>query len=381
MFSLVGFSPQDTARTEGLPERHKSLKDTSKWTERVVAHFLALKDIARQAGVALATVDRVVNQRGGVRFATEQRVRQAMDELSRQNLEATGAGRRFIIDLVMDAPSRFTSAVQAALEAELPSLLPAAFRVRAHLAETTTSFDLAAILRKICLRGSHGILLKAPDHPEIRAAVTSLAAARIPVVTMVTDLPDTPRLAYVGADNHAAGATAAWLVSEALGVPGRGTSLAVLISLSSHSFLGEEQREIGFRETLTELAPDLLMVDASEGRGIDRETGSRVQAALVAHPAIVAVYSIGGGNRAIARAFRDLRRPCRIFVGHDLDADNVELLRDGSVDAVLHHDIHHDMRQACRSFLGAHRVLPLGAPPLLSTAVLVTRFNMPLSNR
>ncbi len=343
-----------------------------------MAHPFALKDIARQAGVGLATVDRVIHRRGGVRLATERRIRQAMDELSRQNLEATAAGRRFSIDLVMDAPARFSAAVLASLEAELPALLPAAFRVRAHLSETATAAELAAILRRIGGRGSQGVLLKAPDLPEIRAAVLSLAASRIPVVTTVTDLPAAGgRLAYVGADNRASGATAAWLVSTALGSRRRGERVSVLVSLSSHRFEGEEQREAGFRDTLRTLAPHLSVVDASEGRGIDRETGPRVRAALAADPSIAAVYSIGGGNRAIALAFRALRRPCRFFVGHDLDGDNRSLLEDGTIDAVLHHDIGHDMRQACRCFLAAHGARAAGAPTSLSAAVVVTRFNMP----
>lgn len=336
-----------------------------------------LKDIARQAGVGLATVDRVIHRRDGVRFATEQRVRQAIDELSRQTLEATAAGRRLVVDLVMDAPSRFTAAVRDALEAELPALLPAALRVRAHLSETAEPAELAATLSRIARRGSHGVLLKAPDHKLVRAAVAGLAAARIPVVTLVTDLPGTSRLFYVGLDNRAAGATAAWLLATALDARGSGGTGAVLLTLSSHRFLGEEQREAGFRETLSGLAPRLAVVDASEGRGIDRETGARVRNALLAEPAIVAVYSAGGGNRAIAAAFAALERPCRCFVAHDLDAENRDLLRNGTVDAVLHHDLRHDMRQACRAILSAHRILPRGTPPVRSAISIVSRYNMP----
>ena len=207
-----------------------------------------------------------------------------------------------------------------------------------------------------------------------------LRAARIPVVTLVTDLPGSRRLVYVGLDNHAAGATAAWLVAMALGrdavpVAGRPT---VLVTLSSHRFRGEEQREAGFRSTLARLAPGLAVAEASEGRGIDRETASRVRAALDAEPGIVAVYSIGGGNRAVAQAFRDARRACRIFVAHDLDADNRALLAEGAIDAVLHHDLRLDMRGACRALLSAQRIGPRAGPPALSPVAVVSRFNVPV---
>ena len=50
--------------------------------------------------------------------------------------------------------------------------------------------------------------------------------------------------------------------------------------------------------------------------------------------------------RTPACAFARLERECRVFVAHDLDADNVQLLRDSSVSVVLHHDLGQDMRRA-----------------------------------
>ena len=71
------------------------------------------------------------------------------------------------------------------------------------------------------------------------------------MVTFVTDVPFSRRLAYVGVDNRAAGATAAYLITR--WEPGQAGG--VLVTLSSSSFRGEEEREIGFRATMRELAP------------------------------------------------------------------------------------------------------------------------------
>ena len=53
--------------------------------------------------------------------------------------------------------------------------------------------------------------------------------------------------------------------------------------------------------------------------------------ALERHPSVEAVYSVGGGNTATVAAFERLGRPCRVFVAHDLDADNRRLLREGRI--------------------------------------------------
>ncbi len=74
-----------------------------------------------------------------------------------------------------------------------------------------------ATLGRIARTGSHGVILKAPDMPEVGDAVARLTAAGIPVVTLVTDLPSSARVAYVGIDNRAAGATAAYLIGPERG--------------------------------------------------------------------------------------------------------------------------------------------------------------------
>ncbi|GAA0922334.1 hypothetical protein GCM10009549_41940 [Streptomyces thermoalcalitolerans] len=101
-----------------------------------MGHPFPIREIARQAGLSEATVDRVLNGRGGVRESTAQEVYRAIADLERQRTQVRLTGRTFMIDIVMQAPERFSSAVRAALEAELPSLHPAVVRSRFHFRET-----------------------------------------------------------------------------------------------------------------------------------------------------------------------------------------------------------------------------------------------------
>jgi LacI family transcriptional regulator len=332
-----------------------------------------IKDIALQAGVSIATVDRLLNGRGGVRQHTTRRIEQAILELERQRQQIGLAGRKFILDIVIEAPARFSGAVRQALEAEAPALHPAVFRSRYHLAEVRQALETVALLDAIGHRGSNGVLLKAPDEPEVTKAVGRLVQRGIPVVTLVTDLPTSSRLAYVGIDNRAAGETAAYLVGEWLGpVPA-----SVLVTLSSNRFRGEEEREIGFRRALRERYPHLTIVEVSEGNGLDCGTGELVRQSLSRAPDIAGVYSIGGGNGAVLRAFDDAGRSCRVFVGHDLDADNIALLRAHRINAILHHDLRQDMRAACLHIMRAHGAIPASTALMTSNIQVVTAFNLP----
>ena len=182
-----------------------------------MTHPFPVKVVALQAGVSVATVDRVIKRRGGVHANTVRRVMQALDELGRQSAQVGLSGKKFMIDVLMVAPQRFTDAVRLALEAELPSLHPAVLRSRFHLHVTLEADGIVELLERIRKNGSHGVLLKAPDLPVVVAAVGRLLAAGIPVVTLVTDLPGSARSSYVGMDNRAAGETAAYLIGQWMG--------------------------------------------------------------------------------------------------------------------------------------------------------------------
>ncbi|MDT0566934.1 LacI family DNA-binding transcriptional regulator [Streptomyces sp. DSM 3412] len=338
-----------------------------------MAHPYTIREIARQAGLSQATVDRVLNGRGGVRESTAREVHQAVRDLDRQRTQVRIGGRTFMVDIVMQTPDRFSTAVREALEAELPSLHPAVVRSRFHFRETGSASEMVRVLDRIGRRGSQGVILKAPDVPEVTAAVERLVAAGVPVVTYVTDLPNSPRCAYVGIDNRAAGATAAYLLRQWLGDrPG-----AVLVTISRSFYRNEEEREMGFRGVMRAVAPQRALVEVTDSDGLDATQRDLVLGALEREPGIAAVYSIGGGNTATLDAFAALGRAPHVFVAHDLDHDNTRLLREHRLSAVLHHDLRQDVRRACQVIMRAHQALPDEGPFLPSAIQVVTPYNMP----
>ena len=338
-----------------------------------MAHPFLVKDIAFQAGLSTATVDRVLNERPGVRRQTIARVRAAIEELEKQQAGLDIQGRKFAIDIVMEAPERFTDAVRRAFESEAMTLAPTIFRCRFHFAETMRPQDIVQLLDRIRLRGTDGLVLKAPDVPEIVGAVARFETGGIPVVTLVTDLPNSQRTAYAGADNRAAGETAAYLIGERFA----GAAATVLVTLSSGRFRGEEEREIGFRRVLRQHYPTIRIVEISEGHGRDSETGALADAALAANRDINAAYSIGGGNRSVLAAFDRLNRDCALYIAHDLDEDNLALLRERRIHFVLHHDLRTDARTAFRTMMLRPGAQAPAIGPQLSAVVVITPYNVP----
>jgi LacI family transcriptional regulator len=338
-----------------------------------MTHRFPIKEIARQAGLGTATVDRVLNERAHVSPQTKLRVTTAIEELKAQEAQLAARGRRLFFDFVVEAPSRFSHEVKAAAEAILPQIGTAVCRPRFLLQEIMEENEVVGALKRIMKRGSQGVCLKARDTARIREAVKTLTAAKIPVVTLVTDIGDTDRLAYVGLDNPGAGRTAAYLISRTLGdVPGK-----VLATRSHERFLGEEERESAFIEALAAKCPGLQVLALQGGSGVDFETSKLLKNSLDDIHDLHAVYSMGGGNRSILRTLEDNSLRPKVYVAHDLDSENRELILDKRLDFVLHHDLQRDIRNAFYSFLAYHRLLndPLETP--ISTVQVLTPENLP----
>ena len=326
-----------------------------------VKHPYRIREIAAQAGLSAATVDRVLHNRPGVRESTAREVHQAIADLDRQRAQVRLAGRTFMIDVVVQAPARFSAAIRAALEAELPGLRPAVVRARFHLLEPGGPRDAVAALGRVAGSASHGLILKAPDVPEIVAAARRVPA---PLVTLVTDLPTTRRIAYAGLDNRAAGATAAYLIQQWLG----DRAGDVLVVRGRGEFRGEAERAAGFRAEVGERRRLLEVVDAPDDPGTIGPVPRTVRA-------VYSMYAGAGGNRAVLAAFQG--RGYDVFVAHDLDHENVALLRERKISAVLHHDLRVDLRRACHAILQANGVLPGPVRTNPSAIQVITPHNAP----
>jgi LacI family transcriptional regulator len=333
-----------------------------------VPHRYKVREIAQQSGLSEATVDRVLHNRPGVRENTVAEVNQAIADLDKQRAQLRLNGRRYLIDVVMQTPQRFSDEFRSAVEAELPAFAPAMVQARFHLWQSGSTSQMVEALTR--LRGSHGVVLKAQDEPEVAEAIDHLVATGVPVVTYTTDVSASSRCGYVGIDNHGAGVTAAYLVQQWLGTSPSG----VLITLSRTVFRGEGEREVGFRSALrTSGRP---VVEVSDSDGIDATNERLVLDALEANPTVEAVYSVGGGNVATVAAFEKIGRACRVFIAHDLDADNRRLLRDGRISAVLHNDLRADARLALRLILQERGALPV-EPARPVPIQVITPYNLP----
>lgn len=339
-----------------------------------MTHRFPIKEIARQAGLGTATVDRVLNNRAHVAAQTRHRVAAAINELEAQERQLAARGRRMFVDVVVEAPRRFSRQVRLACEGVLAQIPEAIYRPRFLLQDVMTEEEVAAAIDRIRKRGSQGVILKARNIPVVQQAIENLAASGIPVVTLVTDVATPARCAYAGIDNTQAGRTAAFLLAQFR----EATPSVVLTTRSQEDFLGETERFEAFSEAYRAMRPADQLLAFAGGGGVAYDTRAALEAALKDAPPIAGVYSMGGGNAAILDVLGAAGQRPTHFLAHDMDLENSALLKDGHISVILHHDLTQDMRHAFAALSAWHGLRAASAAPVrLSDVQIITRHNIP----
>lgn len=294
-----------------------------------------IADIARDAGVSTATVDRVLNRRPGVRPVTLQRVLKVAGDLGylpEADLYAALAPRPLkLVFLLPAGTNRFLRMLGETVGFSQEHWAP--FNVRCQV-DYIESFNPEALAASLLRHGrrADGIAFMALEHPTVREAVATLAANGIPTVTLISDLSNSLRAGYVGLDNRAAGRTAGYLIARFIGArPAKVAMIAGSLSYRAH-----EEREVGFLHLFEEMFPAIEVVGLRVGQDDERRNYDHTRVLLEQYPDLMGIYNIGGASDGIARALKESGRAHKVvFIGHGLTPDTRGFLIDGSMDAVI----------------------------------------------
>jgi LacI family transcriptional regulator len=347
---------------------------------------LTLKDIAREAGVSLATVDRVLHNRPGVRPDTVRRVKEAIARNSFQPHVAAaelarGRARRFAF-VMPSGQNPFMQQIEAYL-GEMAAWLSAR-RLKVEMVATDV-FEPAALAASLeALSGDYdGVAVVALDHPSVRAAINDLVDAGTKVVTLVSDVPSSRRHHYVGIDNIAAGRTAGALIGRLVGQ----RSGKVAIVAGSQGLRDHAERIFGFNQVMATEFPDLSVLPVLEGRDEDERSEQMLARLFGGHADIVGLYNVGAGTQGVAKALNDKAlndkalsetgRDKVVFVGHDVTALTRRLLLQGLMDAAISQNPGHEARAAVRVLLALARGEPILSEQEKIRIDIVMRDNLP----
>ena len=307
------------------------------------------KDLARAAGVSLATVDRVLNGRGGVRPATVERVTAAIRALNYvRDISAANLARSTeykLVFLLPDHDDEFISMIHDAIAEANVSMAHERTTVSIVRMPANDPHRIAQEIDSFSADDVDGVAIMAPETAQVRDAILRLDSRGIAVVAFVSNQPNAKNAYFVGINNEAAGRTAGRLLARFIGER-HGTVLAVTETMQSRDSL---ERRLGFDTIMAEYASQLRVRPSMETYADAARTATIVTAALRNNPEIAGIYLM---NHDISETMQVLEAQgipenC-VIIGHELTQHTKARLVNGVIDAVITQDVGHLVRSSIR---------------------------------
>jgi LacI family transcriptional regulator len=297
-------------------------------------------DLARQAGVSVSTVDRVLNGRSTVRRDKAEKVLAAAKEIG---FYATGLIRSRIgperpavkLGFLLQQQHRlFFQQIGDALAEETracPTIdgTPRVLFVD-DIEPATVSNELLKLGRTV-----DAVALIAGAHPHLSKAIDTLHDEGIPVFGVITELSATRPVGFVGLDNWKVGRQAAWAIAHMAPRPGK-----VGIIFGSHRYRCQELNEMGFRSFFREQAPDFTVLEPGISFEDERVAAEVFRMMMARDPDMVGLYIAGGGVSGVIKEIGERApAPSPIIVCHELTVKTREALLDGTARLVISHPL------------------------------------------
>lgn len=308
-----------------------------------------ITDVARDAGVSVATVDRVLNGREKVREETARRVYEAAQRvgyhaapLIAQRLQTDVPEMRFGFVLHKEKQAFYQNFAQ-----EIRNAMQAATNIRGRFtiefAVSQSPSDFVSLMRG--MKGKvDAIAASAVTHHEISEAVAEFKSEGIPTFALLNDFGQGIRQTYVGLNNLKVGRIAASMLATASHRTGK-----VGVFVGGYRWHGHELRETGFRSYFREYAPQFTILDTLVNLETRQLTYEATLDLLQRHPDLRGIYCAGGGMEGAIAALREARAPGDVaLVVNELTPESRSALTDRYVTMV----IATPLQQLCRDLVG-----------------------------
>ena len=307
------------------------------------------KDLAEAAGVSLATVDRVLNDRPNVSKKARTRVHDAIDKIGFvRNLAAVNLarGRQYQYQFVLpNTGGQYMNELLVRMDQAKEALRGDAIGIDVVRIDTSDPHVLANYLASIEPEEVNGLAVMTPENPPVRDAIHRLQERGGHVVEFLSGKKDDVDLDFVGIDNFAAGATAARLLGRFhQKKPG-----AIMVISDTMQGLDSIQRRFGFDDVINREFPHLKCLPTLETYNDAGRTETIIKNQFQTNPNITGIYCMSSeASLPIETAgnIRDLSE--LIVVVHERTPFTEKYLKSGAIDAAIGQNPGHAVRSAIR---------------------------------
>lgn len=316
------------------------------------------EELAKAAGVSMATVDRALNGRQKVRADTVAHIAEVARRIGHpaawRFAGAEGARPVVRFGVVLHKQGQgFYKAFADELHRAVAAVQGVEGRLVLDFSVSQAPGEMAAKLTEVGAR-CDVVAATAVNHPEVTAAVEKLRARGIAVFALLSEFAPGLRAGYLGLDNTKCGRTAAWMLATHARGPG-----TVAIFVGGHRWHGHELRDQGCRAWLRDHAPGLKVPETLVNLETRALTYEAVKGLLTRYPDLRGIYVAGGGMEGAVAALRDSGAGGRVaLVVSALTPESRKGLQEGQVTLV----IDTPLETLCRELMERMAAVALGRP-------------------
>ena len=306
---------------------------------------VTIQKIAELSGVSRGTVDRVLHGRPNVNPMIREKVVRAAEKLGYQPPVPPKSAdcRQAAILIPQWTDGHFNRQIVSGIRKALRYIADPAFILTEQPLRTMTMQELLRAMDEQIRSGMDGLIIRAENTPEVRAAIEQAVQQGVTVITYDADVPHSGRLCHAGQDLVRAGAIAAGVMARLIRPPEH-----VLIVTGNLRMEAHKGRVDGFCRRLLELGFSEDAYRVIETNEMPELTGELVAQALQADSRLHAVYMACQPLSGCIAGIRKARRTTRPhIVCNDLTPTAKRYLREGTVDFVIGQSFSQESFHAC----------------------------------
>ena len=211
---------------------------------------VTIQKIAELSGVSRGTVDRVLHGRPNVNPMIREKVVRAAEKLGYQPPAPSKSAdcRQAAILIPQWTDGHFNRQIVSGIRKALRYIADPAFVLAEQPLRTMTMQELLRAMDEQIRSGVDGLIIRAENTPEVRAAIEQAVQQGVTVITYDADVPHSGRLCHAGQDLVRAGAIAAGVMARLIRPPEH-----VLIVTGNLRMEAHKGRVDGFCRRLLEL--------------------------------------------------------------------------------------------------------------------------------
>ncbi len=345
-----------------------------------------IKDVAKEAGVSIGTVDRVIHKRGRYSERTAEIVNAAIEKLNYTPSPIANAlvSIKNHIKIGVSYPSEWNSElfwqeVNLGIKKAQQELVPFGIEIIIDCPTSFSSVALKSSIKQLINQDISALVTTAFNSNDAEESFQNFIPSTLPYATAINGAWKSDALFHIGANNEASGALIAKIISLYCGT---NANIAII---SPNMEVEDAQRRIkGFVNKVVHELPNMNVLQispvfAKTTTDANHDIYIQTKKLIAQYPHLDAIYITNGFIKASADAITDISSSVKLF-GHEYFQELSSYLNDGTICATVYQNPANQWYEAIMTMANYLRTQKEPEHNLTIGCSLITKETLPLLN-